>query len=98
MFKFIDMDAHADENRIFCIDESALLHSSFVFQNHKIGCYVAKVFQMKNATLQIVFGEDCRVCILLFLPDATPCGSFFNRVSHAKPAEKEKPAPQRLTM
>ena len=93
----------------------ALLHSSFVLQNYRIGCHVAKVFQMKSATLQVVSEEGCRVCILLlsvfallhssfsdrcylhccillFLPDATPYGSFFNRVSHAKPAEKEKPA------
>ena len=64
--------------------------------------------QMKSATLQAVLDEGCRVCILLwvplhccillFLPDAMPCDSFFNWVNHAKPAEKEKPAPQRLTM
>ena len=51
------MEAHADENRIFCIDESALLHSSFVLQNRRISCYVAKVFQMKSATLQVVLEE-----------------------------------------
>ena len=43
----------------------ALLHSSFVLQNCRISCYVAKVFQMKSATLQVVLEEGCRVCILL---------------------------------
>ena len=43
----------------------ALLHSSFVLLNHKTDCYVADVFQMKSATLQVVLGEGCRVCILL---------------------------------
>ena len=93
---------------ILLLSAFALLHSSFVLLNYKVGCYVAKVFQMKSATLQAVLDEGCRFCILLwvplhccillFLPDATPSDSFFNRVSHAKPAEKEKPAPQRLTM
>ena len=96
------MEAHADENRIFCIDESALLHSSFVSKYCDRNCYITKVFQMKSATLQVVFEEGCRVCILLwvclhccillFLPDATPSDSFFNRVKQGKPAEKEKPA------
>ena len=76
MFKFINMDAHADENRIFCIDESALLHSSFVFQNHKTGCHVAKVFQMKSVTLQVVLKEGCRVCILLLSAFALLHSSF----------------------
>ena len=80
----------------------ALLHSSFVSLNCKISCHVAKVFQMKSATLQAVLEEGCRFCILLwvplhccillFLPDATPCASFFNRVKQGKPAEKGKPA------
>ena len=93
---------------ILLLSAFALLHSSFVLLNYKISCHVAKIFQMKSATLQVVSEEGCRgcillwvtlhCCILLFLPDATPCDSFFNRVSHAKPAEKEKPAPQRLTM
>ena len=43
----------------------ALLHSSFVFLNYKISCHVAEVIQMKSATLQVVFEEGCRVCILL---------------------------------
>ena len=43
----------------------ALLHSSFVLLNYKAGRYVAKVFQMKSATLQAVLDEGCRVCILL---------------------------------
>ena len=42
----------------------ALLHSSFVLQYSNRACYLAKVFKMKNATLQIVLGEGCRVCIL----------------------------------
>ena len=73
------MDAHADENRIFCIDESALLHSSFVFQNHKTGCHVAKVFQMKSVTLQVVLKEGCRVCILLLSAFALLHSSFSAR-------------------
>ena len=42
----------------------ALLHSYFVLLNYKAGRYVAKVFQMKSATLQVVLEEGCRVCIL----------------------------------
>ena len=43
----------------------ALLHSSFVLQYRDKDCYMTKVFQMKSATLQVVFEEGCRVCILL---------------------------------
>ena len=43
----------------------ALLHSSFVLLNYKISFHVAKIFQMKSATLQLVSEEGCRVCILL---------------------------------
>ena len=43
----------------------ALLHSSFVLLNCKVGCYVAEVVQMKSATLQVVLEEGCRGCILL---------------------------------
>ena len=43
----------------------ALLHSSFVLLNYKVGCYVAEVVRMKSATLQVVSEEGCRVCILL---------------------------------
>ena len=80
----------------------ALLHSSFVFLNYKISCHVAKIFQMKSATLQVVSEEGCRGCILLLSVFALLHSSFsdrcyalwlvFNRVNHAKPAEKEKPA------
>ena len=42
----------------------ALLHSSFVLQYCNRFCYMAKVFQMKSATLQAVLDEGCRVCIL----------------------------------
>ena len=54
----------------------ALLHSSFVLQNYRIGCHVAKVFQMKSATLQVVSEEGCRVCILLLSAFALVHSSF----------------------
>ena len=54
----------------------ALLHSSLVSQYYKAGRYVAKVFQMKSATLQIVLEEGCRVCILLLSAFALLHSSF----------------------
>ena len=50
---------------ILLLSAFALLHSSFVLLNCKIGRHVAEVIQMKSATLQVVFEEGCRVCILL---------------------------------
>ena len=52
------------------------LHSSFVSQYHNAGRYVAKVFQMKSATLQVVSEEGCRVCILLLSAFALLHSSF----------------------
>ena len=54
----------------------ALLHSSFVLLNCKISYYVAKVFQMKSATLQVVLEKGCRVCILLLSAFALLHSSF----------------------
>ena len=54
----------------------ALLHSSFVSLNYKAGRYVAKVFQMKSATLQAVLEEGCWVCILLLSVFALLHSSF----------------------
>ena len=54
----------------------ALLHSSFVLLNCKIGCHVAKVFQIKSATLQVVLEKGCRVCILLLSAFALLHSSF----------------------
>ena len=54
----------------------ALLHSSFVLQNHKVSCYVAEVVQMKSATLQAVLEKGCRVCILLLSAFALLHSSF----------------------
>ena len=73
------MEAHADENRIFCIDESALLHSSFVSRCCNEICYLTEVFQMKSATLQVVLEEGCRVCILLLRAFALLHSSFSAR-------------------
>ena len=57
----------------------ALLHSSFVLLNYKIGCHAAEVVQMKSATLQVVFEEGCRVCILLLSAFALLHSSFSAR-------------------
>ena len=57
----------------------ALLHSSFVLQNHKVSCYVAEVVQMKSATLQAVLEKGCRVCILLLSAFALLHSSFSAR-------------------
>ena len=54
----------------------ALLHSSFVLQYSNRACYLAKVFKMKSATLQVVLGEGCRVCILLLSVFALLHSSF----------------------
>ena len=54
----------------------ALLHSSFVSQYCDRNRYMTKVFQMKSATLQVVFGEGCRVCILLLSVFAVLHSSF----------------------
>ena len=50
----------------------------------------------KVAGFAFFFWVCLHCCILLFLPDATPCGSFFTRVKQGKPAEKEKPARKNL--
>ena len=52
------------------------LHSSFVLLNRKINCHVAEVIQMKSATLQVVFEEGCRGCILLLTAFALLHSSF----------------------
>ena len=55
MFKFINMDAHADENRIFCIDESAWLHSSFVLLNKRRHNLLGEV----NKYSGLLYCSDC---------------------------------------
>ena len=45
----------------------------------------------KDAGFAFFFWVPLHCCILLFLPDATPYGSFFNREWQGKPAEKRKP-------
>ena len=52
----------------------------------------------KDAGFAFFFWVCLHCCILLFLPDATPCASFFNRGSHSKPAEKRKTSTQKFTV
>ena len=66
----------------------ALLHSSFVLLNYKISCHVAKIFQMKSATLQVVsegrmqglhssFERLCIVAFFFFCQKPCPETRFF---------------------